>query len=114
MVSRIWSYLRQYETHRELVGRAQPPAVRDSGAIPDAIIVPASRPAVNLEHAIELARAADSQLVVFCSLETRAAEVAEYCAERSFTRAVLVDIPPGYMHELVGLGERLGESRKIV
>lgn len=101
MVGRLRSYLRQYETHRDLVGRARPSAVRASRTAPDAIIVPASRPAANLEQAIELARAVDSQLVVLCSLEARAAEVAEYCAERGFTKAVLVDVPPGYQHELV-------------
>jgi hypothetical protein len=101
VVGRFRSYLRQYETHRELAGRARPSSARASGTAPDAIVVPASRPAGNLEHAIELARAADCQLVVLCSLEARAAEVAEYCAERNFTKAVLVDVPPGYRHELV-------------
>ena len=101
MVGRIRSYLRQYETHRELVGWARPSAVRGSRTAPDAIVVPASRPAANLEHAIRLARAVDSQLVVLCSLEARAAEVAGYCAERNFRKAVLIDVPPGYQHELV-------------
>ncbi len=101
MVGRIRSYLRQYETHRELVGRVRPSVLRASRLAPDAIVVPASRSAENLEHAIELARAADSQLVVLCSLEAEAAKVAEYCAERSFRKAVLVDVPPGYKHELV-------------
>ena len=101
MVGRIWSYLRQYETHDELVGRARPTAVPAAGTAPDAIVVPASRSAANLEHAIELARAVGTQLVVLCSLEARAAEVAKYCAERNFINAVLVDVPPGYQHELV-------------
>lgn len=101
MVGRIRSYIRQYETHRALVGRARPGAVRAAGTAPDAIVVPASRPAANLGHAIELARAADSQLVVLCSLEARAAEVAQHCAARSFSKAVPVDVPPGYQHELV-------------
>ena len=101
MVGRIWSYLRQYETHGALVGRVRPGAVRWPGTVPDAIVVPASRPATNLEHAIDLARAAGSHLVVLCSLEARAAEVVAYCTERSFTKAVPVDVPPGYQHELV-------------
>jgi hypothetical protein len=38
---------------------------------------------------------------VLCSLEAEAAKVAEYCAERSFRKAVLVDVPPGYRHAMV-------------
>jgi hypothetical protein len=101
VVSRLWSNLRQYGTHRELVGPPRPSAVRASGVAPDAIVVPSSRPAENLEHGIELARAVGSQLVVLCSLEARPAELAAYCAERSFGKAVLVDVPPDYQHELV-------------
>jgi hypothetical protein len=101
VTGRIWSYIRQYETHGELVGRARPTAGRPPRAALDAIVVPASRPTANLAHAVELARAADSQLVVMCSLEAHAAEVAEYLAGRLFTKAVLVDVPPGYRHKLI-------------
>jgi hypothetical protein len=101
VVSRIWSYLRQYETHDALVGRVRPSAVRTFRAVPDAIVVSASRPAANLKHAIGLARAVDSHLVVLCSLEAQADEVAEYCAKQGFAQGVPVDVPRGYRHELV-------------
>lgn len=90
--------IRQYETHRHLAGRARPGGPRAGRVDPDAIIVPASRTADNLEHAISLARAAGCWLVVLCSLETRAADVAQLFSDRRFRKGVAVDIPPGYRH----------------
>jgi glycosyltransferase involved in cell wall biosynthesis len=83
---------RQFQTHLELLAR------KSSGirASLDAIIVPASRPAVNLDHAVTLARAVNCQLVVLCSLKAQAAEVNELLALRNFTQAVTVDLPEGY------------------
>ena len=43
-----------------------------------------------------LARAANCQLVVLCSLKAQAAEVNELLALRNFTQAVTVDLPEGY------------------
>ncbi len=62
----------------------------------NAIVVPASRPASNLDSAVTLARAADCDLVVLCSHQAKAAEVLSLLAARSFQRAVVADIPPGY------------------
>jgi hypothetical protein len=86
---------RQYQTHRQLLARTR--AKLGEGAL-DAIIVPASRPAVNLDHAVTLARALNCWLVVLCSLNARAKEVNELLALRNFSRAIVVDIDDSYNH----------------
>ena len=53
----------QYQTHRQLLARTR---ARLGEGSHDAIIVPASRLAVNLDHAVTLARALDCWLVVLC------------------------------------------------
>ena len=86
---------RQYPTHRQLLART---SAKPSPGSLDAIIVPASRSAVNLDHAVTLARALRCQLVVLCSHNARAAEVNELLALRNFTQAVVIDLPAGYTH----------------
>ena len=108
-MARIRPHIRQYQTHRDLVGGT---GVRTgavslgAGGLPrvalDAIVVPASRPAANLDHAVTLARATHSRLVVLCSQQARAADVEELLAARSFSQATVVDLPPGYSHPLLG------------
>jgi hypothetical protein len=93
--------VRQHETHRELVGRLARPSAAEVAGNLDAIIVPASRPAVNLDHAVMLARAAGCFLVVICSHEARPDEVAEFLARRSFRKAIVIDLPPEYTHPLL-------------
>jgi hypothetical protein len=100
VVRRILPFIRQHETHRQLVGRARPNVGRRRAGL-NAIVVPASRPAVNLDHAVTLARAMDCQLLVLCSREARAAEVSELLAARCFTQAVVVDLPDSYKHSLL-------------
>jgi hypothetical protein len=101
VVRRILPLVRQYETHRQLVGRARPDRWRVGRADLDAIIVPASRTAENLHHAVTLAQAANCWLVVLCSRETRAAEVGRLFSDRRFGRGVAVDIFPGYRHPML-------------
>ena len=67
----------------------------------DAIIVPASRPAQNLEQAITLARAADCALLILCSQKLEPAEVHQLLGERSFNGAIVVKLPKDYRHELL-------------
>jgi hypothetical protein len=92
--------VRQYFTHTELVGQAAPPAASPGTPTLDAIIVPASRPADNLGRAITLARAADCQLILLCSRQTRAGDVSQLLATRSFDQATVIDLPDGYRHDL--------------
>lgn len=101
MASRILSYARQHETHRELIGRPRAGTWRSAGITPDAIVMPASRPAENLVHAAWLAQETGCRLVVLCSLDARGAEVAKMLKATSTAPAVVVDVSPGYRHPLL-------------
>lgn len=92
---------RQYDTHRMLVSGVPSQDFTRASQTIDAIIVPASRQAAYLDHAIGLARAAGSRLLVLCSGETRPNQVKRLLAERSFDQAVVIDLPEGYRHELL-------------
>jgi hypothetical protein len=93
-------HIRQYPTHEQLIGHAKhDPAAADDCPPLDAIVVPASRPAHNLDHAITLARAVKSHLVILYSHATRLAEVHELLAARSFSAATVIEIPARYSHE---------------
>lgn len=83
----------QFPTHLELLANT---TARVQASL-DAIVVPASRPAVNLDHAITLARKLSCQLVVLCSLNARADEVNDLLALRNFTQAIVIDLPDGYV-----------------
>jgi hypothetical protein len=100
VVRRVRPNIRQHETHRQLAGRMLPAAL-NRRRTPDAIIVPASRPAPNLDHAMALAKAMNCWLVVFCSRRARGEEVGALAADMRFSRALAVDLPPGYRHKLV-------------
>ncbi len=93
--------IRQHDTHTALVGQTGPQDVPLAKLDLDAIIVPAARPALNLDHAVTLARAAECSLLILCSRQVRPAEVEQMLAERSFKRAVIIDLPDGYRHELL-------------
>ncbi|MFI5064498.1 MAG: hypothetical protein ACHP9Z_11045 [Streptosporangiales bacterium] len=93
----IW----QHNTHDKLVGRAGAPTTPPGLRRLDAIIVPASRPAANLDSAISLARAVDSRLLILCSRDTEAAAVHQLLDSRLFTQAVVIDLPPEYTHPLI-------------
>jgi hypothetical protein len=92
--------IRQLPTHRKLVSQVE--RIRLYTTLPlDAIIVPASRPARNLEQAITLARATGSALLILCSRHVQPAEVQQLLAERSFDGAIVIKLPDGYRHELL-------------
>src|SRR5205823_7331007 len=91
--------IRQLPTHSGLVNRKE--QWNFGASLPlDAVIVPASRPAWNLDQAITLARASHCALLILCSHQTKAAEVHELLADRSFDDAIVVDLPAGYGHEM--------------
>lgn len=75
----------------------------------DAIIVPASRGASALDAAARLSVRLDVPLVALCSCNARATEVAARLARLSGCRALVVDVPRGYQHEL--LPKRTAASR---
>jgi hypothetical protein len=91
--------IRQHNTHEQLVGRADPPVAPLSSPALDAIMVPASRPAANLDHAVALAQAARCQLVVLCSRQASTEAVNELLTSWSLTGAVVIDLPAGYGHQ---------------
>ena len=93
--------IRQYETHRLLAAPTGPRDTPFTQLDLDAIIVPASRPATHLDHAVTLARAAGCWLLVLCSKRCRGSEVSEFLAVRSYYKTIVIDLPPGYSHELL-------------
>jgi hypothetical protein len=93
--------IKQHETHRVLTRQTGPRASRLPRLDLDAIIVPGSRPAAHLDHAVTLARAADCWLVVLCSQQLVGAEVKEFLAARSHDKAIVIDLAPGYSHPLL-------------
>jgi hypothetical protein len=99
--------VKQHNTHRRLVGPGRDGVTRPAELGLDAIIVPASRPAANLDHAVTLARATDCQLIILCSRRLHGINVQEFLAARSFRGAIVVDIPVGYSHELFHFRELL-------
>ena len=92
--------IRQLGTHRKLVSQREP-RQPDPRLTLDAIIVPASRPAWNLEQAITLAQDADCELLILCSHQLEPAEVHRLLAERSFEGGIVVNLPENYRHELL-------------
>lgn len=99
-MSRRAESIRQLDTHRKLVGGTEQRGL-DTGLALDAIIVPASRPARNLEQAVTLARAMNCVLLILCSHEVKPSEVHQLLAERTFSGAIVVDLPDGYHHKLL-------------
>jgi len=91
--------VRQHATHERLLRYQAPDAEAQDRPALDAIIVPASRPAHNLDHAITLARAARCQLVILCSRDAHAPEVRALLKARSFACASVIEIPPRYKHD---------------
>lgn len=95
------SGVRQHGTHRALTGQAVLLSATLTRLDLDAIIVPGSRPAPSLDQAVTLARAAGCWLVILCSQRLQGSEVKDFLAERPFHKAIVIDLPPGYSHELL-------------
>jgi hypothetical protein len=91
----------QLPTHAEIIGLAEAPAflLRPNFAL-DAIIVPASRPANNLESAIEAAKAIGCRLVVLCSFRTDPADLQKLLDDKNLATATVVKVPENYDHSL--------------
>jgi hypothetical protein len=92
--------VRQLTTHRKLVSRTEQRKI-DNRLTLDAIIVPASRQARNLDSAITLARAARCALIILCSHQAAPDEVQRLLEDRSFDRAVVIGLPDNYDHRLL-------------
>jgi hypothetical protein len=92
--------VRQLYSHKAVVGRAGPSATSLPALGVDAIIVPASRSAENLDHAIGLARDVDCHLILLCSRDARADEVVQRLTAGSCTKATVIELRSGYSHGL--------------
>jgi hypothetical protein len=92
--------VRQLGTHRRLVSQAEQREL-DTELDLDAIVVPASRAAQNLEQAITLARDLHCALLILCSPRVAPAAVQELLAQRSCNDAIVVNLPDDYGHELL-------------
>jgi hypothetical protein len=99
-MNRYVAGIRQYGTHRSLTGQRVPRRPRTGPLGLDAIIVPGTRPAAYLDHAVTLARAAKCSLVILCSHYLDGREVKEYLDARSFSGAIVIQLPAGYAHPL--------------
>ena len=99
-MNRYGAGIRQYGTHRSLIGQRVPGSPRTGTLGLDAIIVPGTRPAAYLDHAVTLARAAQCALVIVCSQDLNGRDVKDYLAARSFRDAIVIDLPSGYSHPL--------------
>jgi hypothetical protein len=99
-MSELAGSVRQLGTHRNVVSHPER-RERGTGLELDAIVVPASRPAQNLEHAISLAQAMQCMLLILCSGYAAPAEVRRLLGQRSFTDAIVVSLPDGYRHDLL-------------
>ena len=99
-MSELARSVHQLDTHRKLVSRTEQREPKIQLKL-DAIIVPASRPAHNLEEAIKLARAMQCILVILCSRRVASAEVRALLAERSYQNAIVVGLSDNYRHELL-------------
>lgn len=91
--------IKQYGTHRALTGQAGD--AQHSRLPLDAIIVPGTRPAAYLDHAVTLAKAVGCQLLILCSQQLDRAAVDKYLAARSLSKAIVINLPEGYRHELL-------------
>jgi hypothetical protein len=94
-------HVRQHPTHVQLIGRAAVPAAeRAASPALDAIVIPASRPAENLEHAVTLAQETGCHLVILCSRQAYPADVHRQLPRWGFSSATVIEIPERYDHDL--------------
>ena len=93
--------VQQRASHSELcrdMSRVPAPLLGSRAGRLDAIVVPASRPATHLQPAINLATRLGVLLVVLCSKQTRADQIAERASTSPGLRALVVEIPENWGH----------------
>jgi hypothetical protein len=97
--------IRQHDTHGMLTPKAGPHNTPLPRLDLDAIVVPTSRPAAHLDHAVTLARAAGCWLLILCSGRLDRTEAVKFLAARSYRKAVAIDLPSDYSHKLLCFSE---------
>jgi hypothetical protein len=103
--------IRQHGTHSLLT--PQPHDAPSARLELDAIVVPGSRPATHLDHAVTLARAAGCWLLILCSGRLQGTKAKEFLAARSYHKAIVIDLPSGYSHELLRFPELLAIKNEL-
>ncbi len=113
LMSSFAERIRQHDTHSALTGRA---ALQDAPVTRldlDAIIVPASRPAAHLDHAVTLARAEGCWLLILCSRRLNSTEARKFLAARSYHKTIVIDLPRAYSHDLLHFPELLAIKTEL-
>lgn len=93
--------VRHHNSHNALTDQTELCGAAHAQLNLDAIIVPGTRPAANLDHAVTLARAADCWLVVLCSRQLQSSDVKRLLAARRYKKAIVIDLPARYSHDLL-------------
>jgi hypothetical protein len=105
--------IRQHDTHSMLTSMAEPRDAPFASLGLDAIVVPASRPAAHLDHAVTLARAAGCWLLILCSGRLDSTEVVKFLAARSYYKTIAIDLPHDYSHNLLCFPELLAINSEM-
>ena len=105
--------IRQHDTHSILTQTAGPRDIPFASLGLDAIVVPASRLAAHLDHAVTLARAAGCWLLILCSGRLDSTEAVNFLAARSYHKAVAIDLPRDYSHKLLCFPELAAVSSEL-
>jgi hypothetical protein len=105
--------IRQHNTHSTLTPMAGPRENPSASLGLDAIVVPASRPAAHLDHAVTLARAAGCWLLILCSGRLDSTEAAKFLAARSYHKAIAIDLPRDYSNQLLCFPELLAIKSEL-
>jgi hypothetical protein len=82
----------QYPTHAELAESTCPPAPSADAGL-DAVIVPASRPAGNLQTAVKVATETGARLIVLCSFRTHADDVRALLTGHQLPELAVIEMP---------------------
>ncbi len=104
--------IRQHGTHNTLTQKRSQDSQLARLEL-DAIVVPASRPAAHLDHAVTLARAAGCWLIILCSGRLASGEARNFLDARSYHRAIAIDLPDGYSHDLLNFPELLAIKNEL-
>ena len=107
--------VRQLASHanlsKDVSGSPAPPLRSRRGRL-DAVIVPASRPSEHLKPLIKLTTILSVPLVILCSKEARADQVAELVARTQCARSLIVQMPDTWRHPALPISTSDAEFQK--
>jgi hypothetical protein len=100
-LTRALRTVHQRASHADLfrdVSRSPAPPITSRRARLDALIVPASRPAAHLQPLLKLATRLRVHLVILCSKQARADQVAKLVASKRGANSLIVQMPDVWKH----------------